>query len=142
MSSIGADSSGVSAMALTLARPGCAFVALAFKWISRRVVNLRPMEASMTRTLTAPHTDSAVMTAPPPRLAGMSSCHSVAHANAVPTTTDLAGLYAAQSGPAPLPRGTREPQEVHVTLDARETRWELAPGKTVTAWGYQGTVPG
>ena len=32
--------------------------------------------------------------------------------------------------------------EVHVELEARETTWELAPGHTVSAWGYQGMVPG
>lgn len=32
--------------------------------------------------------------------------------------------------------------EVHVELDARETTWEIAPGRTVAAWGYQGMVPG
>jgi FtsP/CotA-like multicopper oxidase with cupredoxin domain len=33
-------------------------------------------------------------------------------------------------------------QEIHVELEARETVWEIAPGRTVAAWGYQGTVPG
>ena len=32
--------------------------------------------------------------------------------------------------------------EIHIDLEARETRWEIAPGRTLTAWGYQGTVPG
>src|SRR5690348_10752917 len=96
----------------------------------------------MTRTSTAPHAGSTVMTEPSRRPAGMKQCHSVAHVNAAPTTTDLAALYAAQSGPAPLPRRSRKPQEVHVTLEARETQWGLAPGKIVTAWGYQGMVPG
>ena len=36
----------------------------------------------------------------------------------------------------------RTPREVHVTLEARETAWEIAPGHTVAAWGYQGSVPG
>ncbi|HET9992047.1 MAG TPA: multicopper oxidase family protein, partial [Kofleriaceae bacterium] len=77
------------------------------------------------------------------RRAGMTQqCHHVAHANSAPIPTNLAALYAAQSGPVPAPRGAREPQEVHVTLEARETQWEIAPGKTVTAWGYQGMVPG
>src|SRR4051794_17765940 len=84
-----------------------------------------------------------VMTEPPMRHAGMTKpCHRVAHADVAPATTDLVALHAAQSGPALVSRGTREPQEVHVTLEARETQWELAPGKTVTAWGYQGMVPG
>ena len=34
------------------------------------------------------------------------------------------------------------PNEIHVELEARETTWEFAPGRTVTAWGYQGVVPG
>ncbi|MCC6995168.1 MAG: multicopper oxidase family protein [Deltaproteobacteria bacterium] len=33
-------------------------------------------------------------------------------------------------------------REIHVELEARETTWEFAPGRTVTAWGYQGLVPG
>lgn len=69
------------------------------------------------------------------------ACHQVALPTA-PATTDLASLYAARSGPTPSTTTTREPQEVHVTLEARETQWEFAPGRTVTAWGYQGVVPG
>jgi FtsP/CotA-like multicopper oxidase with cupredoxin domain len=34
------------------------------------------------------------------------------------------------------------PREIHVDLEARETTWEIAPGRTVSAWGYQGMVPG
>jgi len=97
----------------------------------------------MTRSSTAPHSASTVMTEASVRHAGMTNhCNHVVRANSAPTTTDLAALHAAQSGPASIPRGTREPQEVHVTLEACETQWELAPGKTVTAWGYQGMVPG
>jgi FtsP/CotA-like multicopper oxidase with cupredoxin domain len=47
-----------------------------------------------------------------------------------------------ESGPTPATTGTRAPQEIHVTLEARETVWEIAPGRTVSAWGYQGMVPG
>lgn len=36
----------------------------------------------------------------------------------------------------------RAPLEVHVRLEARETSWELSPGRTVAAWGYEGSVPG
>jgi len=36
----------------------------------------------------------------------------------------------------------RAPREIHVTLEAKETTWEIAPGRTVAAWGYQGSVPG
>ena len=34
------------------------------------------------------------------------------------------------------------PNTIHVELEARETEWTIAPGRTVAAWGYQGTVPG
>ncbi len=54
---------------------------------------------------------------------------------------ELASLYAANSGPAPR-RFLRSPEQIEVTLEARETRWEIAPGTTVAAWGYQGQVPG
>ncbi|MCE9578061.1 MAG: multicopper oxidase family protein [Deltaproteobacteria bacterium] len=56
-------------------------------------------------------------------------------------TVDLASLYAMQSGPTP-PRLIRAPREVHVELDARITTWSYAPGRTTTAWGFQGAVPG
>ena len=36
----------------------------------------------------------------------------------------------------------REPLDIHVRLEARETAWELTPGRTVAAWGYEGLVPG
>ncbi len=36
----------------------------------------------------------------------------------------------------------REPREIHVELEARETAWEISPDRTVSAWGYQGSVPG
>src|SRR5882724_10198745 len=58
-----------------------------------------------------------------------------------PPTLDRASLHAARSGPAPQPT-TRTPREVHVDLEARETTWEIAPGRTVSAWGYEGSVPG
>ncbi len=54
---------------------------------------------------------------------------------------DCASLHAAKSGPMPRPT-TRAPHEIHVELEARETLWEIAPGLTVSAWGYQGSVPG
>lgn len=44
--------------------------------------------------------------------------------------TDLAALHAAQSGPTHVAT-TREPREVHVTLEARETEApRRAPGRT------------
>jgi FtsP/CotA-like multicopper oxidase with cupredoxin domain len=36
----------------------------------------------------------------------------------------------------------RASREIHVTLEARQTAWEISPGRTVAAWGYQGSVPG
>jgi FtsP/CotA-like multicopper oxidase with cupredoxin domain len=43
---------------------------------------------------------------------------------------------------APSPLSSLAPREIHVDLEARETGWEIAPGHTVSAWGYQGSVPG
>ncbi|HUQ02577.1 MAG TPA: multicopper oxidase family protein [Kofleriaceae bacterium] len=57
-------------------------------------------------------------------------------------TVDLAALHAASSGPTPAASSTRTPQDVHVTLEARETSWEVTQDTVVPAWGYQGTVPG
>lgn len=92
---------------------------------------------------TAPHAKSPLMPEPSPQPGGMTQpCHPLAHTKPVPTTTDLASVYAARSGPASARTGAREPKEVHVTLEARETQWELAPGRAVTAWGYEGMVPG
>jgi FtsP/CotA-like multicopper oxidase with cupredoxin domain len=62
--------------------------------------------------------------------------------SAAPAVTDLISLHAAGSGPAPAHSTDRAPQEVQVTLEARETSWEISPGRSVSAWGYQGTVPG
>jgi len=36
----------------------------------------------------------------------------------------------------------REPREIHVDLEARETAWAISPDLTVSAWGYEGSVPG
>ena len=66
--------------------------------------------------------------------------HHASHAPANHAFT-LDALYAAASGPSPR-RMTREPQQIEVTLEARETEWELEPGLRVGAWGYQGMVPG
>ena len=71
--------------------------------------------------------------------------HPLHHGHTVtePIVTDLAALHAARSGPAPSrTAAARTPQEVHVQLTAGEVAWELAPGRTVAAWGYEGTVPG
>jgi FtsP/CotA-like multicopper oxidase with cupredoxin domain len=45
----------------------------------------------------------------------------------------------APSTPQPF---AREPREIHVDLEARETAWEISPDRTVSAWGYEGSVPG
>lgn len=55
----------------------------------------------------------------------------------MPTTAanhafSLDALYAAASGPTPR-RMTREPQQIEVALEARETEWELKPGLRVAA---------
>ena len=34
------------------------------------------------------------------------------------------------------------PGAVQIELEARETGWEIAPGRTVAAYGYNGRVPG
>jgi FtsP/CotA-like multicopper oxidase with cupredoxin domain len=34
------------------------------------------------------------------------------------------------------------PGAVHVELEARETGWEIAPGRTIAGYGYNGQVPG
>jgi FtsP/CotA-like multicopper oxidase with cupredoxin domain len=43
------------------------------------------------------------------------------------------------SSPHPL---VHEPREIHVDLEARETAWEIAPGRRISAWGYEGSIPG
>ena len=35
---------------------------------------------------------------------------------------------------------SRETREVHVTLEARETAWEITQETVVPAWGYGGTI--
>lgn len=32
--------------------------------------------------------------------------------------------------------------QIEVRLEAKETAWEIAPGRSVAAWGYEGRVPG
>lgn len=59
-----------------------------------------------------------------------------------PHPFDLAALHAARSGPTPSPTPPRAPREVHVRLEARETTFEVAPGRHVTGWGFEGLVPG
>ena len=51
-----------------------------------------------------------------------------------------AGCASRTTPPAPTP-GAREPT-VDIALTAQEASWELAPGKRITAWTYNGTVPG
>ncbi len=95
----------------------------------------------------SPSDGSVVRAVMPPRglrRAGMTNPHDHHHAlqPVAHATIDLASLYAADSGPTPIVDSARAPREVHVTLEARETRWEITPGTSVDAWGYQGTVPG
>ena len=55
------------------------------------------------------------------------SHHPHVHAvqSAVHRTVDLGALHAAASGPTPAPSASRVSREVHVTLEARETSWEI-----------------
>jgi FtsP/CotA-like multicopper oxidase with cupredoxin domain len=47
------------------------------------------------------------------------------------------------SAPAPaVERVTSSGREVVVELEARECEWEVAPGRVVAGWGYDGQVPG
>jgi len=64
------------------------------------------------------------------------------HRVSADNTFDLDALYAANSGPTP-PRITgRAAREIHVRLEARETSWEITSQTVVSAWGYEGKVPG
>ena len=51
-----------------------------------------------------------------------------------------AGCASRTTPPVATP-GTRGPT-VEIALTAQEVSWELAPGKPITAWTYNGTVPG
>jgi hypothetical protein len=55
---------------------------------------------------------------------------------------DLAALYAANSGPTLIGEPDRRPEEIHVTIEARETTWAITENTSVDAWGYNGRVPG
>lgn len=37
---------------------------------------------------------------------------------------------------------SNDPRTVRIALEARETNWEVAPGVTITGFGYNGQVPG
>jgi len=66
---------------------------------------------------------STVMAGPLQRRAVMKpDCHQLQRSTA-PLSTDLGSLHAAQSGPTPAATAPREPREVHVTIEARETQW-------------------
>jgi FtsP/CotA-like multicopper oxidase with cupredoxin domain len=67
--------------------------------------------------------------------------HHAHHARPANHPLDLGALYAANSGPAPR-LSARAPEQIEVTLEARPTQWEIRPGLRVSAWGYQGRVPG
>ena len=49
---------------------------------------------------------------------------------------------AAQARSAAQPAPPDEPQPREFTMTAQEFEWELMPGTTVRAWGYDGQVPG
>jgi len=51
----------------------------------------------------------------------------------------MSPLSPSRSLPSWVPRA---PREIHVEMEARETDWEIAPGRKVVAWGYEGGVPG
>jgi len=53
----------------------------------------------------------------------------------------LAGCRASRSVSS-LPRTTARPPNVELALTAQEVEWELAPGKVVNAWTYNGAVLG
>jgi FtsP/CotA-like multicopper oxidase with cupredoxin domain len=63
----------------------------------------------------------------------------VGGAGALASTAGLAQLRAG-SAPTVAPAGAGEPRTIH--LEARPVRWELAPGRTVSAMAYDGQVPG
>lgn len=52
-----------------------------------------------------------------------------------------AGCAPSQPSPAAAATTFRKP-DVEVMLTAQETEWELAPGKVIKAWTYNGAVPG
>jgi FtsP/CotA-like multicopper oxidase with cupredoxin domain len=64
------------------------------------------------------------------------------HRLAASTVFDLDALYAANSGPVPARILDEEPREIRMTLEARETAWVVSEDTTVSAWGYNGMVPG
>ena len=43
---------------------------------------------------------------------------------------------------APLTTSHESPSEVRIDLEARASDWEIAPGRSVRAWTYNGQVPG
>ncbi|MGE3546220.1 MAG: multicopper oxidase family protein, partial [Kofleriaceae bacterium] len=64
------------------------------------------------------------------------------HRLAASTAFDLDALYAANSGPVPDRILDAEPREIRMTLEARETAWAVSSDTAVSAWGYNGMVPG
>src|SRR6266545_3801905 len=51
-----------------------------------------------------------------------------------------AGCASRTAPPAATPAA--HGQAIEIALTAQEVSWELAPGKRITAWTYNGTVPG
>jgi FtsP/CotA-like multicopper oxidase with cupredoxin domain len=62
------------------------------------------------------------------------------------TTTCPAHDHAAMTDAAPTPQATLYETigrpDVRITLEARACDWEIAPGRTVRGWGYNGQIPG
>jgi len=75
------------------------------------------------------------------RVCMMHMHHAKAPSPSGASVIDLAALYAAGSGPTPRASG-RAPEQIEITLEAGDTEWELRAGTRVSAWGYQGQVPG
>ena|SRR5579859_5962332 len=53
----------------------------------------------------------------------------------------VAGACAPSRRPAPAPTPFGKP-DVEIALTAKTVQWELVPGKVITAWTYNGIVPG
>ncbi len=44
--------------------------------------------------------------------------------------------------PVPLEHPSNGPEPIRIELEARDTNWEVAPGVTISGYGYNGQVPG
>ncbi|HEX5813740.1 MAG TPA: multicopper oxidase domain-containing protein, partial [Methylomirabilota bacterium] len=66
--------------------------------------------------------------------------HLVGGAGAIASAAGLAQLRTGSGAPGAAAALAGEPRTVH--LEARSVRWELAPGRTVSAMAYNGQIPG